>query len=131
MADVVVVPDEDEGTGPEQGAAVAQGAAEAHADRAADAAAQAEAAAAAGGEQLDAVLDAATEAEIASEEAAKIVSDIARELSGDGIEFHKGVSYRHLMVWRSGVAGARLTPPHDIAASWSSRICLRAKAPIG
>jgi 2,3-bisphosphoglycerate-independent phosphoglycerate mutase len=56
-----------------------------------------------------------TSGHIASAEAARIVSDIARELSGDGIGFHKGVSYRHLMVWRNGVAAARLTPPHDIA----------------
>jgi 2,3-bisphosphoglycerate-independent phosphoglycerate mutase len=56
-----------------------------------------------------------TSGHIASEEAAGIVSDIARELSGDGIEFHHGVSYRHLMVWRHGIDGARLTPPHDIA----------------
>jgi 2,3-bisphosphoglycerate-independent phosphoglycerate mutase len=55
-----------------------------------------------------------TAGHISSEEAARIVSDIARELSGGGIEFHHGVSYRHLMVWRGGVTGTRLTPPHDI-----------------
>ena len=55
-----------------------------------------------------------TSGHISSEEAARIVSDIARELSGGGIEFHHGVSYRHLMVWRGGITGTRLTPPHDI-----------------
>jgi len=55
-----------------------------------------------------------TSGHISSEEAARIVSDIARELSGGGIEFHHGVSYRHLMVWRGGVTGTQLTPPHDI-----------------
>ena len=35
-------------------------------------------------------------------------------LGGDGIEFFNGVSYRHLMVWRDGIGGTRLTPPHDI-----------------
>jgi 2,3-bisphosphoglycerate-independent phosphoglycerate mutase len=55
-----------------------------------------------------------TSGHISSEEAARIVSDIARELTGNGIEFHHGVSYRHLMVWRGGVTGTRLTPPHDI-----------------
>jgi 2,3-bisphosphoglycerate-independent phosphoglycerate mutase len=58
-----------------------------------------------------------TSGHIASEEAARIVSDIARELSGDGIEFHNGVSYRHLMVWRNGISGTSLTPPHDIAGT--------------
>ena len=55
-----------------------------------------------------------TSGHISSEEAARIVSDIARELSGGGIEFNHGVSYRHLMVWRGGVTGTQLTPPHDI-----------------
>jgi 2,3-bisphosphoglycerate-independent phosphoglycerate mutase len=55
-----------------------------------------------------------TSGHIPSEEAAHIVGDLARELSGDGIEFHAGVSYRHLMVWRDGVTATRLIPPHDI-----------------
>jgi 2,3-bisphosphoglycerate-independent phosphoglycerate mutase len=55
-----------------------------------------------------------TSGHISSEEAAKIVADIERQLGGDGIEFHNGVSYRHLMVWRGGVLGTKLTPPHDI-----------------
>jgi 2,3-bisphosphoglycerate-independent phosphoglycerate mutase len=56
-----------------------------------------------------------TSGHISSEEAAGIVSDIGRELAGNGIEFFNGVSYRHLMVWRSGPSRARLTPPHDIS----------------
>jgi 2,3-bisphosphoglycerate-independent phosphoglycerate mutase len=55
-----------------------------------------------------------TSGHISSAEAAEIVSDIGRELAGDGIEFFNGVSYRHLMVWRNGLSGMRLTPPHDI-----------------
>lgn len=55
-----------------------------------------------------------TSGHITSEEAARIVGDLRAELAGDGIEFFNGVSYRHLMVWRDGVAGAKLTPPHDI-----------------
>src|SRR5579863_171065 len=55
-----------------------------------------------------------TSGHISSEEAARIVDDIRRELAGDGIEFFNGVSYRHLMVWRHGLTGTRLTPPHDI-----------------
>jgi 2,3-bisphosphoglycerate-independent phosphoglycerate mutase len=55
-----------------------------------------------------------TSGHITSEEAAKIVADISGELGGDGLEFHNGVSYRHLLVWRGGVTGTRLTPPHDI-----------------
>jgi 2,3-bisphosphoglycerate-independent phosphoglycerate mutase len=55
-----------------------------------------------------------TSGHISSEEAAQIVDDLRRELGGDGIEFFNGVSYRHLMVWRGGVANTHLTPPHDI-----------------
>jgi 2,3-bisphosphoglycerate-independent phosphoglycerate mutase len=55
-----------------------------------------------------------TSGHISSEEAAEIVSDIRHELQGGGFEFFNGVSYRHLMVWRDGPVGMRLTPPHDI-----------------
>jgi 2,3-bisphosphoglycerate-independent phosphoglycerate mutase len=55
-----------------------------------------------------------TSGHISSGEAAEIISDIRRELAGDGMEFFSGVSYRHLMVWRDGPSGTRLTPPHDI-----------------
>jgi 2,3-bisphosphoglycerate-independent phosphoglycerate mutase len=55
-----------------------------------------------------------TAGHITSEEAAQIVDDLRAAVAGDGIEFFNGVSYRHLMIWRAGVAGTRLTPPHDI-----------------
>ena len=55
-----------------------------------------------------------TSGHITSEEAAQIVADLRKELAGDGIEFFNGVSYRHLMMWRGGVATTHLTPPHDI-----------------
>lgn len=60
------------------------------------------------------IMDDFTSGHITSEESAKIVAEIGRQLSGNGIEFHNGVSYRHLMVWRGGVTDTRLTPPHDI-----------------
>jgi 2,3-bisphosphoglycerate-independent phosphoglycerate mutase len=60
------------------------------------------------------VMDDFTSGHITSEEAARIVDDLRRELAGDGIEFFNGVSYRHLMVWRNGLSGTKLTPPHDI-----------------
>jgi 2,3-bisphosphoglycerate-independent phosphoglycerate mutase len=61
------------------------------------------------------IMDDFTSGHITSPESAQIVADINRELSGNGIEFHNGVSYRHLMVWRGGITGTRLTPPHDIS----------------
>jgi len=60
------------------------------------------------------VMDDFTSGHITSEEAGRIVDDLRRELASDGIEFFNGVSYRHLMVWRNGPNGTKLTPPHDI-----------------
>src|ERR1700675_1456717 len=60
------------------------------------------------------VMDDFTSGHITSEEAALIVGDLRKELAGDGIEFFNGVSYRHLMMWRGGIATTDLTPPHDI-----------------
>ncbi|MDW7712035.1 MAG: cofactor-independent phosphoglycerate mutase [Deferrisomatales bacterium] len=51
---------------------------------------------------------------ISTEEASEIVRTLGDRLGHDGFEFYAGVSYRHLLVWRGGVAEARTTPPHDI-----------------
>ena len=38
-----------------------------------------------------------------------------QEQLGDGeFQFYPGVGYRHLMVWRGGLDGMTVTPPHDI-----------------
>jgi len=50
-----------------------------------------------------------------TEEAAEIVRDLGRALGRDGLEFHPGVSYRHLLVWRGGEGGMRTKPPHDLS----------------
>src|SRR5204862_434531 len=50
-----------------------------------------------------------------SEEAAEVVRDMNRALGRDGLEFHPGVSYRHLLVWRGGESRMRTTPPHDLS----------------
>ncbi|MBI5683386.1 MAG: hypothetical protein HZC45_09575 [Deltaproteobacteria bacterium] len=46
----------------------------------------------------------------------KIIIDLDKELSEEGIKFYPGVSYRHLMVWNGGSDAAKMetTPPHDI-----------------
>jgi 2,3-bisphosphoglycerate-independent phosphoglycerate mutase len=48
------------------------------------------------------------------EEAGDIISSVADELGEEGIEFHPGVSYRHLMVWRNGQEELDVGPPHDL-----------------
>lgn len=52
--------------------------------------------------------------EITTEESGAIIRDIAAQLNSDMVSFHPGISYRHLMVWHSGLLDSKLTPPHDI-----------------
>jgi 2,3-bisphosphoglycerate-independent phosphoglycerate mutase len=67
-----------------------------------------------GGNGGDTFMEDFTSGHISTEEAAVIIRDIERELGRNGIEFFPGVSYRHLMVWRSGKEKMETTPPHDI-----------------
>ena len=53
---------------------------------------------------------------ISTEEAAELLHTLQQELGSAEIEFHAGVGYRHLMVWRGGKDGMKTTPPHDITA---------------
>jgi 2,3-bisphosphoglycerate-independent phosphoglycerate mutase len=48
------------------------------------------------------------------EEAGEILSSLSEELGDEGIEFHTGVSYRHLMVWKNGQEELDVAPPHDL-----------------
>lgn len=52
---------------------------------------------------------------ISTEEGKELVLALGRELGNPEFEFHPGVSYRHLMVWRNGRDRLDLTPPHDIS----------------
>lgn len=51
---------------------------------------------------------------ISTAEACELVETLQKELGSPEIEFHAGVGYRHLMVWRGGRDGMRAIPPHDI-----------------
>jgi 2,3-bisphosphoglycerate-independent phosphoglycerate mutase len=55
-----------------------------------------------------------TAGHIGTDEAGRIIGDLQRDLGGEGFEFHRGVSYRHLLVWRGGIDAMQTTPPHDI-----------------
>ncbi len=54
-----------------------------------------------------------TAGHIDTDEARACVEALEAELGGGPFEFHTGVSYRHLLVWRGG-AVVPCTPPHDI-----------------
>lgn len=51
---------------------------------------------------------------ISTTEAHELVDALQEQLGTAEIEFHAGVGYRHLMVWRGGKDGMKGTPPHDI-----------------
>lgn len=69
----------------------------------------------------DQVMKSFTAGQISSEEAKALLETAQAELGGEGIEFHPGVSYRNLLVYR-GAEGStpfsmetRTTPPHDLS----------------
>ncbi|MBW2599222.1 MAG: cofactor-independent phosphoglycerate mutase [Deltaproteobacteria bacterium] len=55
-----------------------------------------------------------TSGHITSEEASLIIDSLNRELASPVIDFHPGVGYRHLMVYKGGPVSLETTPPHDI-----------------
>lgn len=55
--------------------------------------------------------------EISSAESGQLMAVIREELGSALFDFHAGISYRHLMVWKNGTdKSVLLTPPHDISA---------------
>jgi 2,3-bisphosphoglycerate-independent phosphoglycerate mutase len=50
-----------------------------------------------------------------SEDAAEVIAALDKELGGDGISFHAGVQYRHILVAPDDWAEADCTPPHDLS----------------
>jgi len=52
---------------------------------------------------------------ISTEEGRELVTTLQKEIGSAEFEFHPGVGYRHLMVWRGGKDGMTATPPHDIS----------------
>jgi 2,3-bisphosphoglycerate-independent phosphoglycerate mutase len=51
----------------------------------------------------------------ATDAAAEVIAALDAELGGDGIEFHPGVEYRHIVVAPAAWADAVCTPPHDLS----------------
>ncbi len=48
------------------------------------------------------------------DESASILETLSSRLGENDIQFYRGVSYRHLMVWRKGLDGLQVAPPHDL-----------------
>lgn len=51
---------------------------------------------------------------ITTEEAAELIEALQKELGSEMINFHCGVSYRHLLKIKGGKKDIKCTPPHDV-----------------
>jgi len=52
---------------------------------------------------------------ITTVEATELINAVKNELDEEGMIFHPGISYRHLLVWSGGNKDVTTTPPHDIS----------------
>lgn len=50
-----------------------------------------------------------------TDEAAAVIAALDEALGGEGISFHPGVQYRHIMVAPAALADAECHPPHDLS----------------
>lgn len=51
---------------------------------------------------------------ISTEESRELITLVNEKLGGRSFNFYPGVSYRHIMAWRSGEVNLKTIPPHDI-----------------
>lgn len=52
---------------------------------------------------------------ISTEEGCELIAAVQEALGRDGLTFHPGVQYRHLLVWNQGPSEPETQPPHDIS----------------
>jgi 2,3-bisphosphoglycerate-independent phosphoglycerate mutase len=60
------------------------------------------------------VMEDFTAGHISSEESRQIMIDLNAAIGSETFQFHPGVSYRHLVVWRKGEGSMKTVAPHDI-----------------
>jgi len=82
------------------------------------------------------VMDDFSAGHISNEEAREIIADLNKEMGTNEIQFHAGVSYRHLMVLKNGAARfadlekLKLTPPHDMIGKEISPFLPKTEDPV-
>jgi 2,3-bisphosphoglycerate-independent phosphoglycerate mutase len=69
---------------------------------------------------LDGLMTDFTAGHITNDEGRQLIEAIAARLGSDRIEFHAGVSYRNLMIYRGGVKSAAAAPS-EIVPGWLKR----------
>jgi 2,3-bisphosphoglycerate-independent phosphoglycerate mutase len=63
----------------------------------------------------DGIMDDYSAGHISTEEARALIASVQERLGREGLTFHPGVQYRHLLVWAGGPAACECLPPHEIA----------------
>ncbi len=61
------------------------------------------------------IMDDFSAGHISTAEGKELVQALQERLGNSEFEFHPGISYRHLLVWRGGKDGMTVVPPHDIS----------------
>jgi 2,3-bisphosphoglycerate-independent phosphoglycerate mutase len=63
----------------------------------------------------DGIMDDYSAGHITTEEGQALVRSLQEKLGREGLAFHPGVQYRHLLIWEGGPAECGCTPPHEIS----------------
>jgi 2,3-bisphosphoglycerate-independent phosphoglycerate mutase len=63
----------------------------------------------------DGTMDDYSAGHITTEEGQALVRSLQEKLGHEGLTFHPGVQYRHLLVWDGGPTACECTPPHEIS----------------
>ena len=61
------------------------------------------------------IMDDYSAGHITTEEARALVESLQERLGREGLTFHPGVQYRHILVWDGGPAACECMPPHEIS----------------
>lgn len=64
---------------------------------------------------------------ISTEEAQQLIATLQAELGGDYVEFHPGVSYRHLLLLKGADKHVDCTPPHDVPGADAESVMPKAE----
>jgi 2,3-bisphosphoglycerate-independent phosphoglycerate mutase len=82
--------------------------------------------------EKDGILDDYSAGHITNEEAAELMRAVQVEFGKPDIEFHQGVSYRHLLVLKNGFSEkVDCTPPHNVTGSKIAKVLVKAKGKEG
>ena len=65
---------------------------------------------------------------ISTGEAAELIDALNEKLGSERVKFHKGVSYRHVLVVKGGLQGIDFTPPHDVPGALLADVMPRGNA---